>query len=259
MKILLMLLLTFCQFFSWVPAARAAATLPPKPTSSIYIQDYAHVLNEKTKAVINAYSGALAQKTTAQVVVVTVPTLNGTAPAEYALGLLRNWGIGNREKNNGVLMLIAVNDRKSRIEVGYGLEGVLPDGLTGRIQDQYMLPYFKQGDYNKGVLQGYSAILSGVLKEYNLTTKDLAVEKYAAQEDTAEDTSLPSWFYAALFFILIFLFFIDQKFLGGALTRLLFYILLFGRGGRGGGGGFGGGGGGFGGGSGGGGGSDRSW
>ena len=256
MKKFLLLLLTFCQFFSWLPSASATA-LPAKPTSSLYIQDYAHVLDEKTKATINAYSGALAIKTKAQVVVVTVPSLDGASPQEYALGILRTWGIGDKEKNNGVLMLIAVRDKKSRIEVGYGLEGALPDGLTGRIQDKYMLPYFKKGDYNNGVMQGYSALLSTILKEYQLTPKDLPVEQYAAQADSSTEESLPSWFYAALFVGLILLFLFDQKFLGGALTRLLFYILLFGRGGRGGGGGFGGGS--YGGGSGGGGGSDRSW
>lgn len=62
------------------------------------------------------------------------------------------WGIGSRDKNNGVLIVVATQDRQSRIEVGYGLEGALPDGLTGRLQDDTMLPYFKQGQYDKGIV-----------------------------------------------------------------------------------------------------------
>jgi uncharacterized membrane protein YgcG len=108
--------------------------------------------------------------------VLTVPSLKGQSLEDYSLTVLRQWGIGDQEKNNGVLLLVAVQDRKSRIEVGYGLEGALPDGLTGRIQDQYMLPYFRSNDYDKGILNGYSALLQTVLKEYNLTTKDLDVQ-----------------------------------------------------------------------------------
>lgn len=66
--------------------------------------------------------------------------------------MLRGWGIGSRDKNNGVLIVVATQDRQSRIEVGYGLEGALPDGLTGRLQDDTMLPYFKQGQYDKGIV-----------------------------------------------------------------------------------------------------------
>ena len=73
-----------------------------------------------------------------------------------------------KKKNNGALILVAVDDRQSRIEVGYGLEGVLPDGLTGRIQDQQMLPYFKQGQYEKGIVQGYLTVATTVAKSYDV-------------------------------------------------------------------------------------------
>ena len=82
--------------------------------------------------------------------------------------MLRGWGIGSRDKNNGVLIVVATQDRQSRIEVGYGLEGALPDGLTGRLQDDTMLPYFKQGQYDKGIVNGYAATAATVAKEYNV-------------------------------------------------------------------------------------------
>ena len=260
MKRLLLFLVLVCQMVFAPLQAGAAAQVPPRPTASIYVQDQAGVLSRNTRDTISAYSTALARKTKAQIVVLTVPSLRGQSLEDYSLTVLRQWGIGDKEKNNGILLLVAVQDRKSRIEVGYGLEGALPDGLTGRIQDQAMLPYFRQGDYDRGILNAYSAILQTVLKEYNLTPQDLPVQKAlpAKQGDTV--TISPLMAGIGLLGILI-LFLLDRVLLGGALFRFLFYLFFFRGGGRGG-GGFGGGGfggGSYGGGSGGGGGSSRSW
>lgn len=260
MKRLLLLLVVFCQLLFTPAGAGAQAKVPPRPTTSIYVQDQAGVLSKNTKAAINAYSTALQKKTKAQIVVLTVPTLQGQSLEDYSLTVLRSWGIGDKEKNNGVLLLVAVKDRKSRIEVGYGLEGALPDGLTGRIQDQYMLPYFRNNDYDKGILNAYSALLQTVLKEYNLTTKDLDVQGVQPAQPASDDGISSLTVGIGVVGILI-LFLLDRIFLGGALFRLLLYSFFFRGGGRGG-GGFGGGGfggGSFGGGSGGGGGSSRSW
>lgn len=260
MKRLLLLLVVFCQLLIAPLGAGAQAKVPPKPVTSIYVQDQAGVLSKNTRAAINAYSTALQKKTKAQIVVLTVPSLQGQSLEDYSLTVLRSWGIGDKEKNNGVLLLVAVQDRKSRIEVGYGLEGALPDGLTGRIQDQYMLPYFRSNDYDKGILNGYSALLQTVLKEYNLTTKDLDVQgAQPAKTDPGGEISPLTLGIGLVGFLILFLF--DRIFLGGALFRFLLYSFFFRGGGRGG-GGFGGGGfggGSFGGGSGGGGGSSRSW
>lgn len=236
----LLLLLTVTAF--------AQPQIPPTPTSSIYAQDYAGVLKNETKEQINTISSALAARTKAQVVVVTVNTLEGYPIEDYALGILRNWGVGDRQLNNGVVMLVAVGDRKSRIEIGYGLEGALNDAKTGTIQDSYMLPYFQKGDYDSGILQGYLALVQEVAKEYNL---DLQTKPVAAPQEQ-QQSDLSPW----TLLLIIGVFALDWIFLGGRITALL--ILLFRNGGRGGGGGFGGGGG-YGGGSGGGGGSSRSW
>ena len=259
MKRLLLFLLLFFQM-AFTPLQAGAAKVPPRPTSSIYVQDQAGVLSRSTRDTISAYSTALARKTKAQIVVLTVPSLQGQALEDYSLTVLRQWGIGDKEKNNGVLLLVAVQDRKSRIEVGYGLEGALPDGLTGRIQDQAMLPYFRQGDYDRGILNAYSALLQTVLKEYNLTPQDLQVEKTLPAKQGSSVTVSPLMAGAGLLGILILLL-VDRILFGGALFRFLFYLFFFRGGGRGG-GGFGGGGfggGSYGGGSGGGGGSSRSW
>ena len=241
----------------------AAIAIPAKPTTSIYVQDYAHVLSPQIINNINAYSLEVDKKTTAQIVVVTIPTLDGASLEEFSTELYRQWGIGTKEKNNGVLLLVVVNDRKSRIEVGYGLEGALPDGLTGRIQDSSMLPYFKTGDYNKGIWQGYGNIVTTVLKEYNLTPDDLKISgtrPTPTNNNSSAFGDLPWWVKALLFIGFIILMILDQMFLGGTLFRTLLLLFMRGGGRGGGGGGFGGGGGGgFGGGRSGGGGSSRGW
>lgn len=234
--------------------AWAQPQIPPAPTSSIYVQDYAGVLSADAKSRINSLGSRLAAKTKAQIVVVTVKTLSGTPIDEFALSILRQWGIGDKTLNNGVLMLVAVNDRQSRIEVGYGLEGALPDARTGQIQDEYMIPYFQQGDYEKGILNGYSALVNVVAKEYNL---ELQAEAKPGQKKSHATgiswDSLPWWLQIALVAGMLLLFVLDWLFLGGSITFFILSLLRF----RGGGGGSGGGG--FGGGSGGGGGSNRNW
>ncbi len=233
--------------------AWAQPQIPPVPTSSIYVQDYAGVLSPDAKSRINNLGSRLATKTKAQIVVVTVKTLDGTPIDEFALGLLRNWGIGDKTLNNGVLMLVAVNDRQSRIEVGYGLEGALPDAKTGQLQDDYMIPYFQQGDYEKGILNGYSALVNIVAKEYNLELQaDARPGPKKAHNTGISWSSLPWWLQIALGAGLLLLFVLDWLFFGGAITFFILSMLRF----RGGGGGSGGG---YGGGSGGGGGSNRNW
>ena len=152
--------------------------VPPKPTASsgIYVQDYAGVISAPVQNYLQQLGRQLDQKTTAQLVVVTVKSLNGAPLEDYSLKLLRDWGIGNKEKNNGVLMLISTGDRKSRIEVGYGLEGALKDSLTGQIQDQYMIPHFRKGTFEAGIAYGYEALALRIAKEYNV---QLAVSGYA--------------------------------------------------------------------------------
>ncbi|WP_296912417.1 YgcG family protein [uncultured Megasphaera sp.] len=250
MKRLLWFLVLVCQLVFAPLLLCAENQIPPRPTSSIYIQDQAGVLSQSTRDTISAYSAALDRKTQAQIVVLTVPSLQDQPLEDYALTVLRQWGIGDKEKNNGVLLLVAVQDRKSRIEVGYGLEGALPDGLTGRIQDEDMLPYFRQEDYDKGILNAYSTLLQTVLKEYNLSPQDLQVENKLLPQE-APNTESISPLTAGLWIMgILVLFVLDHLFLKGVLLRFLIYLLgllVSKNGGRGGGG------------SGGGGGSSKSW
>lgn len=230
----------------------AQPQIPPVPTHSIYVQDYAGVLDSETKSKINNLGSKLASKTKAQIVVLTVQSVEGAPLEAYALEVLRQWGIGDKQLNNGVLILVSVNDRQSRIEVGYGLEGTLNDAKTGAIQDKYMIPYFSSGDYNKGIWNGYQAVVSQTAKEYNLdiSTDAKADKVHSAQNQSWWDT-LPWWVQLAFAAGALALLIIDWVFFGGTITYLILSLLRF-RGGGGSGGGYGGG-------SGGGGGSNRKW
>ncbi len=239
--------------------AWAQPQVPPTPTTgSFYAQDYAGVLSQETKARIDNLGSQLKAKTKAQIVVVTVKTLEGNPISDYARTIMRQWGVGDKTLNNGVVMLIVADaaqpSPRYRIEVGYGLEGRLNDAKAGRIIDDYMLPYFQQGDYDKGVLNGYLAIATEVAKEYNLELRtDAKPAQRSSRQVNSHSTwdSMPWWLHIALIAGLLLLFVIDWLFFGGTFTFLL--LALF----RGGGGGGGYGGGGGGGGSGGGGGAER--
>ncbi len=256
MKRWLSALLLLLLLMSWAGVAGAETPVPPRPTSSIYVQDYAGVLGEEAKGRIRSLGAKLASQTKAQVIVVTVPTLDGANPDEFGLAILRQWGVGDKTLNNGVVMLVAVQDRVSRIEVGYGLEGALPDGKTGRIQDESMAPFFKQGKYEAGIVNGYQALTTVVAKEYNVELKAGGTQTAPAKQSANWFDDLPTWVKVLAALGLIGLLLIDWLFLGGNITSLIIMILTMGRRG---GGGSGGGSDGFGGGSGGGGGSNRNW
>lgn len=118
------------------------------PKAEFYVADYANVLSKETESYIVQTNIDLQQKTGAQIVVVTIPSLDGMDIEQYANTLFRQWEIGSKEKNNGLLLLCSTGDRLFRVEVGYGLEGRLPDGKTGRMQDEYIIPYLKKNDYD---------------------------------------------------------------------------------------------------------------
>lgn len=158
---LLILILFSCIFASNVKAL-------VNPTPEFYVNDYANVLSEETEKYIIKKSNELYKVDGTQIVVVTIPNLGGESIEEYSLNLARSFGIGSKEKNNGLLLLLALEERESRIEVGTGLEGIMPDGKTGRFQDQYMIPFYKQNDFDTGIKNGYDAFFNEIVKLNNL-------------------------------------------------------------------------------------------
>lgn len=152
----------------------AAAEAAYKPTAQFFVNDFGDVLSAEAEQQIAELGKALQQQTGAQAVAVTVPSLGGQSVEDYAIDLANDWGIGQDEADNGVLLLIAVEERKLRIEVGLGLEGALPDGKTGRIMDEYMTPSLRQNDYSAGMLEGYKAVAAQIYKEYGIDASELS-------------------------------------------------------------------------------------
>lgn len=156
----------------------------PSHTNEFFVNDFANVLSQQTKQEIYEIGRTLEQKSTAQVVAVTVESLDDEDIADYALNLGREWGVGQKDKNNGVVLLLALNERRIDIEVGYGLEGAINDSLAGRILDTYAVPNFKNNNWDKGMLDSYKSLVLEVYKEYDITPPD-DLKDYEAQEDNA--------------------------------------------------------------------------
>ncbi|WP_374377635.1 YgcG family protein [Dongia sp.] len=140
--------------------AQAHAEAPPLPTLTGRVVDEAGILSAGTEADISAKLEAHEKASSDQIVVVTLKSLQDRPIEEWGLRLGREWGIGQKDKNNGIVFLIAPNDRELRIEVGYGLEGTLPDATANDIIQSDVIPHFRQGDMEGGVTAGVDAILA---------------------------------------------------------------------------------------------------
>lgn len=139
-----------------------AAMPTPEPGRRVY--DLARVMSDADRQALANDLTDVERTTSAQVAIVTVPSLDGQTVESYANALMDEWGIGARDRNNGVLLLVAPNDRKARIEVGYGLEPILPDELCGSLLDSHAIPRFRAGDYSGGISDTAQAIIA-VLRE----------------------------------------------------------------------------------------------
>ncbi len=147
-----------------------------KPTEEFYVNDYANILSNEVEEYIITHSKELAASTKAQIVVVTVPNLEGEDLETYANKLFNYFQIGDAKENNGLLLLLALEEREFRVEVGYGLEGVLTDGLTGRYQDEYIIPYLKDDNWNEGIKNGYAAFYKKICDYYQIATSESPIK-----------------------------------------------------------------------------------
>ena len=139
------------------PAAFSAS--PTFPALDGRVVDQANLLTPQARADLTAKLEALEAKTSRQLVIVTVSSLQGREIEDYGYQLGRAWGIGEKKRDTGVLLLVAPNERRVRIEVGYGLEGVLTDALSNAILQARVLPKFRSGDQAGGVLAGADALI----------------------------------------------------------------------------------------------------
>jgi uncharacterized protein len=210
-----------------------ASAAPQFPALTGRVVDGANILSPATKTDLDQKLAGLEAKTSRQLVVVTVPSLQGYEISDYGYQLGRAWGIGQKQLNNGVLLIVAPTEHKVRIEVGYGMEPILTDALSEIIIQNAILPAFRKGDFNAGVEAGVDALI----QQLSLDTST-AEAKAAAAERSVGQGDQQGGGLAALLIVLFIGFAIFRVFGGWAFLPFLFS----GGGGRYRGGGFGGGG-----------------
>ena len=238
--------------FLYPASSHCAPTSFPKPYGAV--NDFASVIPETEKQVMENLCREVLQKTGTAIVIATVETIGDSDYETYANELYADWGIGKKGEDKGVLIFLTKKERKIRIETGYGVEGILPDGLVGQILDDQVVPFLKREEYGKGILNGTFAIAQIIAQDAGVKLTG-ETSSYMPRPVTRK-VGVGSQIFSLLFFIILFLILIRNP--------LLLPFLLLGSSGRGGSGrgsfgGFGGGFGGFGGGLSGGGGAGRGF
>ena len=241
----------FCAILILVCGFRlfAQEVIPPAPTA--YFNDYANVVSAGTAAQLNKTLEDFERQSSDQIVVAVFPKMQSDSSVEdYTVRVARSWQAGQKDKNNGAVLFVFVQDHKMFLQVGYGLEGVLPDALCKRIIDEQISPRFKAGDFDGGLTAGVQAILAATKGEYKGTGTTVA-------EHVSHNGGLGDLLFLAfcVLFLVVFVSSIFQnmkstQYTGRGMTRAFVGGWIGGGfgGGSGGGGGFGGGGGSFGGG-----------
>lgn len=238
----------------YVATAHAQSGLEPTG----FVNDFAGIIDTATESKLDRLLTSFEQSTTIEISVVTVPSLNEIHVADYANILFKEWGIGKKGKDNGLLILVAPVEREMWIEVGYGLEAVVNDAAAGRVYRDVMVPRFKDGDFGGGILSGVLATIDRLNSKlslgFNAQSAGIAASELAKFPQQTQKRSIVSLIFKLILVVLFILIFIKNPLAG-------LFLLGMGRGGGGfSGGGFGGGGfGGFGGGGSGGGGAGGGW
>jgi uncharacterized protein len=183
-----------------LPGAALSLTVPPPEG---YVNDHANVLSESEKAGLESILKRFEAETTNQVVLLVIPSLEGDSLEDFSIRVAEAWKVGQKGRDNGVIFLVAIEDRKARIEVGYGLEGTLTDAQSGRILRNIVFPAFRQGAYPSGIQAGVVGILQAIQGEFpSQAARQMAPTRQARARAS------------------------------GLLLPLLFFLLLFSRGGR---------------------------
>jgi len=230
----------------------------PYPAPRGLINDFADIIPPAYEEQMNSLAREVLERADAALTVVTLKDIGGANIDEFTNRLYERWGVGKKGEDRGVMILVALKERRIRIEVGYGLEGVIPDGLAGQIRDQAIVPYLKKDEFGLGLSNGLSALAGIIAKDRGI---ELVGKPPTPQEVTSKRSRTAYGIFPFLFLLFLFFFLFRSGRLGIG-TFLLLMLLGGGRGGfRGGGsmGGFSGGFGGFGGGMSGGGGASGSF
>lgn len=196
-RTLLVVFVLLTPFVAW-----AEEVVLPQPQG--FVSDFAGVIDAPTQRRLTNLIRELQEKTGAEIAVVTVETTQPLTTFDYALKIFETWKPGAKGKDNGVVFLIASKDRKMFVTTGYGVEGMLPDGKVGAIQDQYIVPAFRQGNYSQGILAGTQAMAAEIAQGYGVTLTGVSSPRRRNTEAPMDPL--------LLFLLLIFLFFVLSSF-----------------------------------------------
>jgi uncharacterized protein len=199
------LLVSFCLFFLTTPLF--AQTIPEVQGR---VNDFAGVISPEYRNKIDSLIAQLERTTGAEIAVTTIESIAPYDEKEYARMLFDKWKPGKKGKDNGVLVLVAIRQRLWRIETGYGLESVLPDGRCGKIGREYMAPYFKEGNFSQGLYYGVAQLAQAIAVEYNVR-----LDLKGAFPEEHENNSFPAF---GIFILAIYAVF--------AFTRYIHWLLL---------------------------------
>jgi uncharacterized protein len=156
----------FKYFFFLFISFSVLAQIPVPEHGGVWVHDEANVLSAQGKAELEAILKAERDSTSNQIAVLIVPSLEGDDISRYGTEVFEKWKLGQAKKDNGVLFLVSINDKRMRIEVGYGLEGVLTDAMSSRIDRNEVAPRFRAGDFDGGVKAAVGAIIQVIKGEY---------------------------------------------------------------------------------------------
>ncbi len=187
-------------FFSFVTVVNAA--IPDRPNPPKLVNDFAGVLDSNENSQLEGALVQFARETSTQIVVVTIADLEGSDPGDYAVRLGEKWGVGQKGKDNGIIVLLKPKkgNNKGRVFIatGYGLEGILPDAIVNRtIVDNEMIPHFKQNDYFGGLVGGIKVMM-------DITKGEYTAENYKQSVKAEEGSAVP--FFIFIFIIIISIF-----------------------------------------------------
>ncbi len=246
------IVLTLFLFQSFLSTASFSRDFP-RPQGAV--NDFAEIISPEYEKTIDGIARELLQKAGTSVVVATVKSIGENDPADYANRLYESWGIGKKGEDKGVLIFLALEERRIRIETGYGVEGILPDGLVGEILDKYVVGHLKDGNFGKGLLNAASAVSFIVAQDAKVSLSGF----HEAPEKQKTRGSAGINLFSLILLLVVFSLLLGTRTGRSMLPLILLMFMFGGRGSRGGFGGFGGGFGGFGGGMSGGGGAGRGF
>ena len=229
-------------FSAFSTASAVVPALPDVPAS--YVIDLAGIIDEQAKRQLDSYLRELEQKTTAQMVVLTVNSLEGESIDGFSIKTVEKWKLGQKGKDNGVLFLVALKDRRYRFEIGYGLEGILPDSLVGSIGREFIAPNFRKGNFGAGITNATLAVIRTLAGHEGVEITGMPAAGAAHTGGRGREIGLPEMLLLGVLAVAVVILVIRNPW--------LLFFFFGGGGGWSGGGGFGGGDSGFGGGGGGG-------